>query len=113
MIGMSSYAEVGKWLESKGIGCYLQGPDQMIVSEKNPAMPGSNCFWLTLRETDWYIGTWLPAAYHVPPAQDIQEVCESVFRSSTTAIYSISNDLVTRFNLHRLTDKQMEELGFT
>jgi hypothetical protein len=109
---MKSYVDLGHWLESKGIGYYFQGSDQMIISDKNPAMPNSSCFWVTLRGDVWYIGTWLPAAYHIPGDQDICEICESIFRSSNTALWTFGNDLVARFDLRRLTDAEIEQLEF-
>ena len=108
---MKSYNELASWLETKGIGSYLQSPDQMVISAENPAMPRSNCFWVTFRKGNWYVVTWSPAAYCVPVAQDIREVCESVFRSSEIAIYTVAPELVERFGLRRLTDNEMGEAG--
>ncbi len=81
LISMTSYVELGDWLESRGIGYYFQSSDQMVISQENPAMPSSNCFWVTLLEVrEWYIGTpWLPAAYRVPADEDIRQICESLF----------------------------------
>src|SRR2546425_917097 len=108
---MSVYLELEQYLETKGIGSYLQNADQLVVSDDNPAMPSSNSFWVTHKNDAWYIGTWLPALYQVPADQDICHVCEIVFRSSSKAIYTIENALSQRFKLRRLTDQETEKLG--
>jgi hypothetical protein len=108
---MQSYVELGKWLSTKGIASYFQGPDQMVISCQNPATPSSNCFWVSLKGGKWYLATWLPAVYCLPNVQDSPEACESVFRSSTTAIYTIAPDIVARYNLRRLSEGEIENLG--
>jgi hypothetical protein len=110
---MSAYTELAEWLKRKGIGSYLQGPDQLVVSSENPAMPAGNCFWVRRKGGSWYIGTWLPAGYHVTDEQDIHTVCEAVFRSSATAMYKIEPALAGRLGVRRLSDDEMELLGFT
>jgi len=110
---MSAYHELAECLEAKGIGSHLRSSDQLVVSNENPAMPRSNCFWVTNKYNKWYIGTWLPAVYQVPPEQDICHACEIVFRSSPTAIYRIEKALATSLKLRRLPDKQIEKLGLS
>jgi hypothetical protein len=90
----------------------MQESDQMIISGQNPAKPNTNCLWVTLRGADWYLGTWLPSAYHVLVPECIHEICESIFRSSSTAIYTIDPQLTGRHKLRRLSDEEIEELGF-
>lgn len=110
---MITYQELGKWLQDHGIGSYFQGDDQLILSGQNPALPSSNCLWVQKKGNEWYIGTWLPAAYRVPTTQDIRYVCETVFRSSARAIYTIEQAITEPLNLRRLTDEEMDELGFS
>lgn len=98
-------------MEAKGIGSYLQNPDMMVISNENPAWPQSNSFWVTFRKGSWYIITWLPAAYFLPADKNISAVCEAVFRSSATAIYTVAPELVERLGLRRLTDDEMDEAG--
>ncbi len=108
---MQSYDEIQLGLKARGIGCYLQNADQLVVSNDNPAVPSSNSFWVTNRNREWYLATWLPAVYHVPAEEDICEICEMVFRSSPTAIYTIEPGLAERHNLTRLPDDQAEAIG--
>jgi hypothetical protein len=106
------YQELGKWLQDRGIGSYLQGDDQLILSAQNPAVPSSNCLWVQKKGDEWYIGTWLPAAYRIPKSQDVGYVCETVFRSSAQAIYTIDKAIADGLKLRRLSDEEMEDLGF-
>lgn len=110
---MNMFQHLAEWLEGRGIGSYLQSPEQLVVSSENPALPTSNCFWVRKKNGEWYIGTWLVAAYHVPPSQEIGRACELVYRSSSKAMYTIDSLLAERLELRRLTDEEMEELGFT
>ncbi len=109
---MSNYLELDRSLKAKGIGCYVQGPDQLVVSDENPAMPSTNTFWVTHKNGHWYIGTWLPAVYLVPTDLKISDVCEIVFRSSPKAIYTIDNALAEQLKLRRLTEQEVDLLGF-
>ena len=110
---MNVYHELAQWLHDRGIGSYLQSEDQLVLSSQNPALPSSNCLWVQKKGDEWYIGTWLPAAYHVLKAQDLRQVCELVFRSSAQAMFTVDPALAQRLQLRRLGDEEMEELGFT
>lgn len=107
---MNSYLELADWLKTKGIGSYMQSADRLVVSNENPARPGRNCFWLTRKGSQWFVGTFLPAGYLVPAAQDIGPLCETVFRSSPSAVYSIDPLIITRYRLLVLTDDEVEAL---
>lgn len=111
---MSIYQELSKWLHDRGIDSYQQveDADHLILSDQNPACPTSNCLWVKKRGDDWYIGTWLPSAYRLPKTEEVGRVCETVFRSSATAMYTIDPAIAERFQLHRLGDDEMEQLGF-
>ncbi|SRR6266446_2121528 len=108
---MTVYQELAEWLEAQGIASYLQSADQLVISAQNPALPTSNCLWVRKKKDEWYIGTWLPAGYHVPKTQDVGHVCEMVFRSSAQAMYTIDPALARRLELRRLSAEEMEELG--
>ena len=108
---MNDLRSLAERLATVGIGSYLQKPDMLVISNENPAWPGSNSFWVRNRGQAWFIGTWAPAIYRIPPNQNIVKICEVVFRSSSTAIYAIEGSMVEEFKLDRLTDEEMESLG--
>jgi hypothetical protein len=108
---MSDYRELEQFLHGKGIGSYFQNPDQFVISNANPAMPNSNSFWVTKKNGEWYLGTWLPAIYHVPAGANIGNVVEIVFRSSPTSMYTIGNETVGNLKLRRLSEEEISRLG--
>jgi hypothetical protein len=107
---MDSYVELADWLKRKRIGSYMQAADRLVVSNENPARPGRNCFWVTRKGGHWFLGTFLPAAYRVPVAEDIGPLCETVFHSSPTAVYTIDPSIISRYRLLVLTDEEAEAL---
>jgi hypothetical protein len=109
---MDSYQQLAECLHARGIDSFLQNPEMLVVSGENPALPGSNSFWVTKKGEDWFIGTWLPAIYQVADEKQLCDLCETVFKSSPTAIYSVAPELATQLNLRRLTSSEMEEHGF-
>ncbi len=75
---MRSYVELEQALRTKGMGSYFQNDDQLVVSDVSPAMPHSNCFSITNKAGDRYLGTSLPAVYRFPAKADLSVICEAV-----------------------------------
>lgn len=109
---VNDYQAIIESLKAKGIGAYFQKEDLLVISNDEPAVPSSNTFRVTNRNGIWYMATWLPAIYEVPENQKIDVVCESIYRSSPTAIYTIEEELKKGLGLRRLTDEEAEKLGF-
>ena len=108
----SPYEKLAAQLRAIGIATHLQNPDQMVVSNRNPATPTLNCFWVSRRNGVWYIGTFLPAVYEIHPDQDPGQACEAVFKSSQTAIYVVDPELAERLKLRRLDVGELRQKGF-
>jgi hypothetical protein len=87
-------------------------PDQLIVStQPGPVWPArGNSFWLSHREGLWYLSTWLPVHYRVPASQDVVQLCTTCVASSTSAMYRVPPEIVNRFQLQEIDDRQYEEL---
>jgi hypothetical protein len=109
---MENYQQLADCLRARGIESFLQNPETLVVSRQNPAMPNSNSFWVTKKSKHWCIGTWLPAVYQVKDEERICDICESVFQSSATAIYTIEPSLAATLNLRRLTPAELKKYGF-
>jgi len=109
---MNAYQQLADCLFARGIESYFQNPELLVLSGQNPAMPSSNSFWVTKKGEEWFIGTWLPTIYKVADEKQLGEICEAVFKSSPTAIYSMAPELAARLNLHRLSNSEMKERGF-
>lgn len=99
-------------LAGAGITAQRNLPDQLSVS----ARPGSvwpnrgNGVWLSHRAGLWYLSTWLPVCYRVPAGQDIIELCRACLAVGTSANYRVPPEIVARFGLQEIDERQYEEL---
>jgi hypothetical protein len=87
-------------------------PDQLIVSaQQGPVSPeGGNSFCVSYRAGLWYLSTWLPRHYRVPANQDIFALCSACIHSRTWAMYQVPPEIVDRFQLQEIDDRQYEEM---
>jgi hypothetical protein len=86
--------------------------DQLIVSaQQGPVWPNrGNSFWLSSQSGIWYLSTWLPACYRIPAGQDMVALCSACMESGTSAMYRLSDEIVVRFGLERISDSEFEQL---
>jgi hypothetical protein len=112
MNSIHGYFELEQSLRAKGIGSYFQNENLLVVSNANPAMPDSNSFWITCKAGEWYLGTWLPSVYRIPTTADVPVICEAVFNSAPKAVWELDNRLAAELGLRRLTETEIESLGF-
>jgi hypothetical protein len=87
-------------------------PDQLIVSsQKGPVSPDrGNSFVLSHREGVWYLSTWLPVHYRVPTKQDVVQLCSACMAVGKSAMYRVPPEIMARFELQEIDDRQYEEL---
>ena len=87
-------------------------PDQLIVStQQGPVWPNrGNSFLLSHRAGLWYLSTWLPVHYRVPAKQDVVQLCSACMAGSESAMYRVPPEIVSRFELQEIDDRQYEEL---
>ena len=100
--------ELNASLNESGIPAYFQNPNQLVIAEAVPPYPSVNSFWVTWFDGQWYLATWLPAIYRAPVDCDFQEIIVAVLKSSNTAIYVVTADLVKRYSLTRLTNNEVD-----
>lgn len=107
----SEYTHIGKRLSERGINSFLQSPTQLIVALEWPQSPyQGNSFWLTHWEEVWYISTWTSRIYRVIQTENLEDICHDLLLSSPTAMYSIPDDILTRYALTELLDAEVEAL---
>jgi hypothetical protein len=106
-----SYDAVTEALTKLGLVGQMQGDDQLIVSaQQGPVWPNrGNSFWLSRKQGTWYLSTWLPAGYRVPSDQDLVVLCSACMGGSS-AMYRLPSEIIERFRLRELTEKEYEEL---
>ncbi len=95
-----------------GLVPQFQAEDQLVVSTQvGPVYPNrGNSFWLSERAGGWYLSTWAPVGYRIPPEQDIVALCSACMSVGTTAMWRVPPDIVARFGLEELSEEQYERV---
>jgi len=106
-----SYDAMTKALTPLGLVGKMQAEDQLIASaQQGPVWPNrGNSFWLSRKQGTWYLSTWLPAGYRVPPDQDLVALCSACL-GGPSAMYRVPSDFIERFRLEELDEKEYDQL---
>jgi len=107
---MDHYEQLMGSLKVRNVVAFLQQPGQLVVAVEFPNFPSKNSFWVTFFKGAWYLVTWSPHAYRIPPEVDVCEVCVDVLRGSPTAIYRVDEDNVLKHRLQPLNNDEAEKL---
>jgi hypothetical protein len=100
------YIPLTEALAAVGLTAQRTRPDQLVVSSQQ----GGNSFWLSHHHGNWYLSTWLPAYYRVPADGDIVSLCSTCMTVGSSAIYQVPPDIIARFQLQQIDERQYEEL---
>src|SRR5580765_182910 len=105
------YENVIECLRRRSVKTYFQSPDQLVVSRQNgPVLPfDGNSFWISRQHGVWYLCTWAPNGYRVPPETDIVRVCEAFANFGTYAQPEVPAPMIERFGLSKLTGEEATE----
>lgn len=106
------YIHLMEALARVGLIAQQRRPDLLIVSaQEGPVWPDrGNSFTLSHREGTWYLSTWTPVHYRVPTQQDLIALCSVCMATNGSAMYRVPLEIVTRFGLQEIDDRQYEEL---
>jgi len=106
------YDDLAQALSAVGLTGQRSRADQLIVcAQQGPVWQNrGNSFWLSQNEGVWYLSTWLPVCYRVPSNQDIVRLCVACVAVGTSAISRVPPDIVARFELQEIDDRQYERL---
>lgn len=109
---LDSYEGLTEALVEIGLTGQLQNPDQLIVSsQEGPVWPNrGNSFWLSGKDDAWYLGTWLPVGYKVPPGLDILALCSACMGSAASAVWRVPEEIIAQFGLQELDETEYERL---
>lgn len=107
-----AYRPLIEGLRRQSIHCYFQNPDQLVISRQNdPAWPSSgNSFWVSLQRGQWYLCTWVPVCYRVPPSADLIALCSEFVDHGDSAQPKVTAELAARFQLVKLSEEETNEL---
>ena len=106
------YTPLIEALARLGLVAQKNRPDELIVSaQQGPVWSNQGSgFSLSHREGTWYLSTWLPMHYRVPAHQNLVALCSACMAVGTSAMCRIPAEIVTRFELQEIDDRQYEEL---
>jgi hypothetical protein len=106
------YIALTEALAAVGLTGQRSRPDQLIISaQQGPVWPDrGNSFWLSHNQGLWYLSTWLPVCYRVPADQDIVSLCSACMRVGSSAMYRVPAEIIARFRLQEIDDRQYERL---
>jgi hypothetical protein len=94
-----AYDPVTYQLEAKGIRAEFQRPHQLVLSGR---------LWITWN-AGWYVSTWTPAVYPVPPDIDVVAVCEACLNwPGEDPFYVIPEPICERFGLVRMESSEFD-----
>ncbi len=96
--------EIQSALRERGLCSYMQNGEQIVVSrQRGPAWPNrGNSFWIGRFGGEWFVVTWMPAAYRVPAEVSVVDVATAFVAVGDEAQHRIPADLVNRFGLTEL-----------
>jgi hypothetical protein len=106
------YLALADAIKHAGLMAQRTRPDQLIVSvQEGPVWPNrGNSFWLSHTEGTWYLSTWLPVCYRIPPNQDMVSLCLACMAVGTAAMYRVPPEISARFELQEIDERQYERL---
>jgi hypothetical protein len=104
------YQDLAAALAPDGIRCQFQTAGQMVVSRQvGPVWPDrGNSFWVTNLADGWYVFTWAPVGYRVPPAADVAALCRACMGARDSAMVRVPAALVEQFGLIELSEAGAE-----
>ncbi len=106
----NAYEQMAATLEAAGIQFHLQSPTQLVVSgQVGPVWPDrGNSFWMTYATGRWHLFTWSPVGYRIPEAADIVDLCRACMVHGSSAMYSVPQDIATKFGLAELSESEAD-----
>jgi hypothetical protein len=107
-----SYRTLVEGLRASSVSAYFQRPDQLVISRQHGAVLPSegNSFWVSHQEGSWYLCTWAPICYRVPPGLDLVRLCVEFVDYGRAAQWRVPSLLLEKYRLVELTDEEAGQL---
>jgi hypothetical protein len=99
-------------LAERSVSAYFQQAEQLVIStQAGPAWPfAGNSFWVSRRRRRWYLCTWGPVCYEVPPGKDFVALCTEFVKRGRCAQVFVPSELVQKHDLRQLECEEFERL---
>lgn len=107
----SSYKPLKSLIEAAGyVAVYDHAGDVerlICASRKNhDGQPCGNSFWVSQHKGLWFLGTWVPRHYRVPPTIAVAKLCIACLSCQDRPITVVPEDIL---KTHRLEEISAEE----
>lgn len=99
-------------LAKRSIRAYFQNADQLVISTQDgsPLPFSGNSFWVSRKRRRWYLCTWGPVCYELPPQADLASLCAEFVCRGRCAQTFVPDDLIQTYGLRQLDCDEFDEL---
>lgn len=112
------YKQISSEIEKRGGFTTLRndeygGYSLLCASRMNDdATLGGNSFWIWFnhQSSAWFLSTWSPCHYVIPSSVDVVEVCVQCLFLSDSAMPSLPDAIIAKFNLGQLSETDFDSL---
>jgi hypothetical protein len=103
------YTEIKEAVEKAGFFTTLHpnGDDGVwivLVSHRTEGRLHGNSFRVSLKGGRWYLITWSPVFYLVPPGADLNTLCLDCLRACRTPIPAMPPEIISRYRLVEVSE---------
>ena len=107
------YTEIKRAVEEAGLFTTLHpngegGVWLVVVSCCTEGRLHGNSFRVSLKVDRWYLVTWLPAFYLVPPNSNLLALCLDCLRASPSPIPEVPAEIACRYQLLKVSDEDYD-----
>ncbi len=107
------YTEIKKAVEEAGFFTTLHpngdgGVWIVVVSSCTEGRYHGNSFRVSLKAGCWYLITWSPAFYFVPPDADLPALCLDCLRASCSPIPEVPPGIARRYQLLEVSEERYD-----
>jgi hypothetical protein len=108
-----NYTEIKEAVEKAGYFTTLhpngdEGVWIVLVSCRTEGRLHGNSFRVSLKTGRWYLVTWSPAFYLVPPGADLTALCLDCLRASRSPIPEVPLDIASRYQLLEVSEEDYD-----
>jgi hypothetical protein len=66
---------------------------------------------MSLNAARWYLVTWSPVFYLIPPGADLTALCLECLRASRSPISEVPHDIASRYQLLEVSEKNDDQVS--